>query len=776
VEKRFAAFIALSVAIWVGFLLLQMKFAPPRPQQKKPPVVAKKQDDKAAAGQPDKGGKKDDAQAAPTPENGGDQPPDIAEAPASFPQRWVALGSADPHSSFRMLAIFNSRGAAIERIELSSDRYRDLEDSSGYLGHLALTDVPGTAGCQVNVVGRGTPAEKAGLRAGDTLIAVDGKPIKNRATLQELLRTTRPGQQLALSVDREEGGNKLSPKLNATLQSRPLEIIRPEPVDEADPAKQDPLSCLLTLQSSGEQDVKTLDSLRTANWETKEIAGSTPAVEFRLRPTAAELKTIGLSGPIEIVKRYRLQPVPQAEIGNRYFRAYHLTLEIELINLSADVPQEVVYRLDGPNGLPHEGWWYSNKVGQSMFGGAGVRDVIWATNSVGYKLYGCPTIFKNATKDTKSLLFEKDKGRLKFIGVDAQYFTSALMPDAANDQGSYVFREAIAMPAGKVDPKDPTGSKKTNVTFRLTSLPHSIEPGQKFEQRFTLFAGPKEPELVAAYGLENVIEYGWFWWVSKPLVGVLDFFYLIVRNYGLAIIMLTVLVRGCMFPLSRKAAKNMQATQELAPEMKKIKEKYKNDMQKQGEEMKKLYAKHNFNPLGGCWMMFIQLPIFLGLYRALSVDIVLREAPLIPGLRWCSNLAGPDMLLRWDGFLWEFLAGENGYLGPYLNVLPIVTVVLFLVQQKLFTPPATDEQTAMTQKMMTYMMVFMGVLFFKVPSGLCIYFITSSIWGIAERLLLPKTAKPGEEKKTTVSEKKSLALGSNGSSRKAREKKKQKRK
>jgi YidC/Oxa1 family membrane protein insertase len=149
--------------------------------------------------------------------------------------------------------------------------------------------------------------------------------------------------------------------------------------------------------------------------------------------------------------------------------------------------------------------------------------------------------------------------------------------------------------------------------------------------------------------------------------------------------------------------------------------------------------------------MFLQLPIFIGLYKALSVSIDLRQAPFIPGLSWASNLAGPDMLVRWDtlfgetlagpgGILW-FLTGPIGYLGPFLNVLPLVTIALFIVHQKLFTPPPTDEQQQLQQKMMSFMMIFMGFLFFKVPSGLCIYFITSSLWGIGERKLLPK-AKP----------------------------------
>jgi YidC/Oxa1 family membrane protein insertase len=124
------------------------------------------------------------------------------------------------------------------------------------------------------------------------------------------------------------------------------------------------------------------------------------------------------------------------------------------------------------------------------------------------------------------------------------------------------------------------------------------------------------------------------------------------------------------------------------------------------------------------------------------VDVALRQAALIPGMDWCSNLAGPDMCWYWKPFLPGFLAAETGWLGPYLNLLPIATIILFIVQQKMFMPPATDDQTRMQQQMMQYMMVFMGVLFFKVASGLCVYFIASSLWGLAERKLLPPVGKP----------------------------------
>jgi YidC/Oxa1 family membrane protein insertase len=276
----------------------------------------------------------------------------------------------------------------------------------------------------------------------------------------------------------------------------------------------------------------------------------------------------------------------------------------------------------------------------------------------------------------------------------------------------------------------------------MISEPRMIAAGGSHTERFTVFSGPKQPKLLEHYGLERCIEYGIFRPIARILAWVLHFFEnLPLVNYGMAIIMLTVLVRSCMIPLSRKATKNAQMMQELAPEMKRISEKYKNDMEKRAAAQKELFAKNNYNPFGGCLLMLVQLPIFIGLYRALSVDVELRQAPLISGIQWCSNLAGPDMIWYWKPYLWARLADETGWLGPYLNVLPLFTIALFLLQQKMFMPPATDDQTRMQQKMMKFMMLFMGVLFFRVPSGLCIYFIASSLWGLAERKLLPPVGK-----------------------------------
>jgi YidC/Oxa1 family membrane protein insertase len=216
-----------------------------------------------------------------------------------------------------------------------------------------------------------------------------------------------------------------------------------------------------------------------------------------------------------------------------------------------------------------------------------------------------------------------------------------------------------------------------------------------------------------------------------------------------------------MFPMSRKQTLNAQKMQLLQPEIKKLQEKYKKDPQGLRTAQQELFKKHNYNPLSGCLVMFVQLPIFIGLYRALMVDVELRQAPLISeSIRWCSNLAAPDMLYNWSRFMPDWVTSGVGIfgLGPYFNLLPMLTVVLFLWQQRAMMPPAVDEQSAMQQKVMQYMMIFMGVLFFKVASGLCLYFIASSLWGMAERKLLPKpTSANGNAKIESRAEAKARA-------------------
>jgi YidC/Oxa1 family membrane protein insertase len=199
-------------------------------------------------------------------------------------------------------------------------------------------------------------------------------------------------------------------------------------------------------------------------------------------------------------------------------------------------------------------------------------------------------------------------------------------------------------------------------------------------------------------------------------------------NNGITIILLTLFVRMLMFPLGRKQAIAAKKMQDLQPHLKELQEKYKNDKDRQTKETFALYKKHGVNPVAGCLPALIQLPIFVGLWQALNTSVHLRQAPFL----WIKNLAAPDMLFR---FPWEL-----PLLGYYFNALPFLVVALMLVQTKLFSPPPTTPEAEMQQKTMKIMMVVMAFMFYRVPSGLGIYFITSSLWQIGERLLLPKVS------------------------------------
>ncbi len=549
-------------------------------------------------------------------------------------------------------------------------------------------------GALITSVAPNGPAAKARLLRGDVIEQVDGTEIKQPSDLNELLNKAPAGAWFDLQVRRKDRTNR--------------EIVR------------------LPAEMPGVD-------LHTANWEAK-----------RLGPDAIEFRHLVESRQLEFVKRYRLAHTVPASPDDP---AYHMSLELEVINHGQK--RTLAYQMDGPNGLPTEGWWYGNKISRS-WSGAGTRDVGFQYEGHDAELIGCLAIASNDVEPVRS------DEPLNYVAADARYFSAALIPDKANRK----FQELRPVRVG-VPPEEKKRRKTTNTSFRLISQPATLNTGEALKHSFKLFLGPKKPALLAKEDpkLQQLVYYGWFGWVAEPMLWFLHFGYGIVGNYGIAIIMLTVVVRAMMFPLSMKQALNAQKMQELQPEIKRINEKYKKNYEQRSKATQELFRKNKYNPLGGCLLMFVQLPVFIGLYRGLTVDVSLRQEPLIPGLDWCSNLAAPDMLFRWKGIVPDFLGSETGWLGPYFNLLPIITIVLFLMHQKLFMPPPTDEQSAMQQKMMKYMMIFFGVMFFCVPSGLCLYFIASSLWGITERKLLPRftgkhasaatASEGGPQKKTT---------------------------
>ena len=426
---------------------------------------------------------------------------------------------------------------------------------------------------------------------------------------------------------------------------------------------------------------------------------------------------------MEITKTYSLKPVEKAQAANQDYKAYHLQLVIGIRNVGGS-ERQVAYQLDGPTGLPTEGYWY-----QTI--GAGNRDVAVAFGSEKIDRVASTKIGQGGQPDLDRSVAAVDRRC-------CQYFASVLLPPPEDPQHPLIDKSQ-AIRVGQVDRTFPaTVDTSCRVVSHLTTLKAH---GGSLEHRYLIFAGPKRPKLLEPYEMAELIDYGMFSFIAKPLVKVLDFFYAGVHNYGIAIILLVALVRLCMFPLSRKQAIGAQKMQQIQPELKRLQEKYKKDAEGMRKAQQELFRKHNYNPLGGCLPLFIQMPIFFALYRTLAVNVELRQAPLLTeSIRWCSNLAAPDMLFNWSSFMPEFVnAGASMFSpGPYLNILPIVTVIIYLWQQMVMMPPATDENAATQQKIMKYMMVFMGLMFYRVASGLCLYFIVSSLWGVGERKFLPK--------------------------------------
>jgi YidC/Oxa1 family membrane protein insertase len=444
------------------------------------------------------------------------------------------------------------------------------------------------------------------------------------------------------------------------------------------------------------------------------LAKDDPAAKTSLEGQEVVFQTTASSGVV-VTKTFRLW---QNSDG----------FEVELKFESPDRAQTIAYNLMGPHGIPIEGEWYTGTFRDVFFGTVNGQ----ATDIVAYSAYD---VAKSRDKPVESTTLP-----LRFAGIENQYFAIFVEPDPApTSQDDRLDRETTAI----VLHKDDKALTKADVAVRISSKPIHVGANQPQIHKYRVFAGPKTSDALLPYGAEGLAGYRKNWIPFAPFLArrfiapTLEITYQITKsiaglfggtrgNYGIAIILLTLFVKLLMFPLGRKQALMAQRSQELQPYLKEIQEKYKDDKEKLTRETMALWKKHGVNPVSGCIPALIQLPIFVGLWQALNTSVALRHSPFL----WINDLAAPDMLFRFPA--------EIVFLGKWFNLLPILVVGLMLFQTKLFSPPATTPEAEMQQKTMKYMMVFMAVMFYKVPSGLGIYFITSSLWSIGERLLLPK--------------------------------------
>ncbi|MEO3864952.1 membrane protein insertase YidC [Rheinheimera fenheensis] len=286
-----------------------------------------------------------------------------------------------------------------------------------------------------------------------------------------------------------------------------------------------------------------------------------------------------------------------------------------------------------------------------------------------------------------------------WVAMLEHYFVSAWVPDQQADNQLY---SMVRNGQGVIGAKGPAVN---------------IEPGATVTLGSTFYAGPKTQDNLAklANGLDLTVDYGFLWFISQPLFWLLTLIQSVVVNWGVAIIIITLIVKGLMYPLTKVQYESMAKMRNLKPKIDELQARYKDDRQKMGPAMMELYRKEKVNPMGGCLPMLIQMPIFLALYWVFVESVELRHAPF---MLWITDLSAQD---------------------PYY-VLPVLFGASMYLMQKLTPMQVTDP---MQQKIMMWMPVAFSVFFLWFPSGLVLYWFVSNLISLAQMLYIYK----GMEKK-----------------------------
>jgi YidC/Oxa1 family membrane protein insertase len=312
--------------------------------------------------------------------------------------------------------------------------------------------------------------------------------------------------------------------------------------------------------------------------------------------------------------------------------------------------------------------------------------------------------FLQSVTGGKTELYEDYLGEIDWAGIQTTYFLTAILPD--NPSQANV----------RIVTLEPGVSGATQLLFDKTEIPS----GRSIAREFRAYIGPKEMDRLEAFGGETVraIDLGWSW--VEPLTRFFSLFlkmlYSVVPNYGIAIIILTIMVRVVTAPLTIKQMRSMERMRALSPKLKEIKEEFADDRQKQSEKTMALYKSEGVNPLGGCLPMLLQFPVFIGLFYALRSTIQLRQAPFFG---WMDDLSVPESLFEIPG------------LGIPFRVLPLIMGATMVLQQRI-TPMQADP--AQAKMMMTVMPIMMTVIFYQFPSGLVLYWMVSNMLAIAHQL------------------------------------------
>ncbi|MGC9453446.1 MAG: YidC/Oxa1 family insertase periplasmic-domain containing protein [Phycisphaerae bacterium] len=417
---------------------------------------------------------------------------------------------------------------------------------------------------------------------------------------------------------------------------------------------------------------------------------------------------------------------------------YTLGLSLEVENLSQR-GLEVSLTQAGPTGVPRED--YRSDMRQAAVGR-------WSdeNQAVGVQLYdrGRMKDFEAGQNIIKGE--GSENGPIVWVGVINKFFGSMMYLRPEEGEGPGAERLNATYSIAPAMESAESKAFTTDVTFPGLSL----EPGASRRMAFDVFAGPKKRDMFSDSGAPyyrqqykdlnyvstislrscfcawSELSLGMMWLLQKLSVATLG-------NYGLAIIILVILVRAVLHPLTKKGQVSMHKMQKLAPQMQRLKEKYADDKEALNREMMALYKKAGASPFLGCLPMLLQMPIWIALYSGLNASVELRHAGLLPF--WLTDLAAPDTIFSWspENSLWV--------VGNRFSLLPILMAIAMALQSK-FNPQMSasmSPEQAKQQKMMKYMFpAFFLFIFYQMPSGLNLYIMTSTFVGVAEQYVIRK--------------------------------------
>ncbi len=338
----------------------------------------------------------------------------------------------------------------------------------------------------------------------------------------------------------------------------------------------------------------------------------------------------------------------------------------------------------------------------------------WNVHAGPFGAFDGAVSFSNNYKDVREAGEIRNEGKVNWIGFTDIYWMSVLIPDAAPASSDF---RAI----GK-------GIYLANLIYQ----PATVAPGQSLSRTTRLFAGAKESTVLDRYeggGIANfglAIDWGWFRWFEKPIFLLLKALFSAVGNFGVAIILLTVIVRGVMFPIAQRQFASMAQMRAIQPKMKALQDRYKDDKPKLQQETMALYKTEGVNPLAGCLPIFLQIPVFFALYKVLMLSIEMRHQPFI---LWIKDLSAQDPLHILNLF------GLLPFTPPSFLAIGLLAVLLGITMYLQFklNPAPMDPVQQQVFAIMPWMMMFVMAPF---AAGLLIYWITSNLLTIAQQKFL----------------------------------------